>query len=108
MLGTETVVVEGDYVRDEDGQVVVGTGIGPVANCAVFPLSTVELVERGRESTDDAVRVFLPITSGLNQGTVLVVRGKTYQIDGNPEPYIDPDGDLDMTGYDVEASHRAG
>lgn len=107
MLGTETVTVSGDMVRDEDGRVIPGAGIGPVEGCQVQPLSTAELVERGRSSTDDAVRVLLPITEGIDRGTVLIIRGKRYQVDGNPQPYIDPE-DPDLSGYDVEASRRVG
>ena len=107
MLGTETVTVSGDMVRDEDGRVTPGAGIGPVEGCQVQPLSTAELVERGRSSTDDAVRVLLPITEGIDRGTVLIIRGKRYQVDGNPQPHIDPE-DPDLSGYDIEASRRVG
>ena len=107
MLGTETVVVAGDYVRDEDGKVTLGTGIGLVDGCAVFPLTTTELIERGRTSTDDGVRVLLPITSGIDRGSVLVVRGERYQVDGTPVAYIDPE-DPELSGYDISAYRRAG
>ena len=107
MLGTETVIVAGDYVRDEDGKVTAGAGIGPVAGCAVFPMTTAELIERGRSSTNDGVRVLLPITTGIDRGSVLVVRGERYQVDGNPIAYIDPD-DADLSGYDIVAYRRAG
>jgi hypothetical protein len=107
MLGTETVIVAGDFVRDADGKVTPGTGIGAVAGCQVQPLTSSELVERGRSATDDAVRVLMPITTGVDRGSVLIVRGKRYQVDGNPIAYIDPD-DPDLSGYDIEASRRAG
>ncbi|OBC12180.1 hypothetical protein A5788_22345 [Gordonia sp. 852002-50816_SCH5313054-c] len=107
MLGTETVIVTGDFVRDEDGNVTSGTGIGPVKRCQVQPLTSQELVERGRSATDDAVRVLLPITEGISRDSVLIVRGERYQVDGNPQPYIDPD-DPEMSGYDIEATRRAG
>ncbi|UAJ16186.1 head-to-tail stopper [Gordonia phage Malibo] len=107
MLGTETVTVTGDFVRDDDGKVTAGTGVGPVEGCQVQPLTSQELVERGRSATDDAVRVLLPITEGIDRGSVLVVRGKRYQVDGNPIAYIDPE-DPELSGYDVEASRRVG
>ena len=107
MLGTETVVVEGDFVRGTDGKVTKTAGLGPVDNCQVQPATTKELVDRGREGTEDAVRVFLPITSGLNRNKVLVVRGARYSIDGNPQPYIDPE-DPELSGYDVFAITAAG
>lgn len=107
MLGTETVIVTGDFVRDEDGHVTAGTGIGPVDGCQVQPLTTAELVERGRSSTTDAIRVLLPITTGLDRGSVIVARGRRYQVDGNPIPYLDPE-DPELSGYDITATRRAG
>lgn len=109
MLGTETVIVGRERDRDEDGKPATGptTGIGPVAGCVVSQLRSSELVEAGRNPTDDVVRVFLPITEGIDADTVLTVRDKPYQVDGNPEPYIDPE-DPELSGYDLEATHRAG
>ena len=107
MLGTETVIVAGDFVRDEDGKVTQSAGIGPITGCQVQPLTSQELVERGRSATDDAVRVLLPITDGITRDSLLVARGVTYQIDGNPQPYVDPD-DPELSGYDIEATRREG
>jgi hypothetical protein len=107
MLGTETVHVGGDLVRDGDGNMTPTTGIGDVKGCQVQPLSATELVERGRAGTEDAVQVLLPITEGITSKSLLAIRGKKYQVDGNPQPYIDPE-DPDLSGYDITATRRAG
>lgn len=107
MLGTETVIVGGDFVRDEDGRVTQAVGIGAVDNCQVQPMSAKELVDRGRDGDEDAVSVFLPITAGLDRTSTLTVRGVTYSIDGNPQPYVNPE-DPDLSGYSVTATRRAG
>ena len=107
MLGTETVHVGGDLVRDSNGNTSATTGIGNVEGCQVQPLSSAELVERGRTGTEDAVQVFLPITEGIDKKSLLTIRGKKYQIDGNPLPYID-DEDPELSGYDITATRRLG
>lgn len=108
MLGTETVHVGADLVRDSDGNMVPGpAGVGDVEGCQVQPLSAAELVERGRQGTEDAVSVFLPITEGIVSTSLLSVRGKKYQIDGSPQPYIDPE-DPELSGYSVTATRRVG
>lgn len=107
MLGTETVYVGGDLVRDSNNNTVATAGIGDVEGCQVQPLSSAELVERGRTGTEDAVQVFLPVTDGINSTSLLTIRGKKYQIDGNPQPYIDPE-DPELSGYDITATRRLG
>ena len=109
MIGTETIeIVAEPGGRDEDGKVLAGSAQKvTVEGCHVSPRTASELVAAGRESTEDVVRVLLPITAGLTRWSVLVVRGKRYQLDGEPTPFISDD-DPDLSGYDVEATYRAG
>ncbi|HEY9314632.1 hypothetical protein [Williamsia sp.] len=110
MLGTETVQVAGDLVRDGNGNTSKVPDLGRIPNCRVEQLSSAELAERGRAGTDDAIRVFLPITSGISSRTVLklVDRGnEKYKVDGNPLPEIDPE-DPELSGYDITATRKVG
>lgn len=111
MLGTETVTVAGDLVRDDDNNMVPAPGLGKVDGCCVFPLSTSELIERGRSGTADVIRVTLPITEGIDSTSILVLSDRAgdlrYQVDGNPAPYINPD-DPELSGYDITATRRVG
>lgn len=107
MIGTETVIVTGDYVRDEDGHVTTTAGSVTVAGCQVQPMTSTELVERGRSSTADVVRVLMPITAGIDRNRVIVARGNRYQVDGNPIAYVDPE-DPELSGYDITATRRVG
>ena len=107
MLGTETVYVGEDFVRDDDGKVTRNPAQVAVENCQVQPVSSAELRERGRSGTDDVIDVFLPITTGITSDTVLIVRGEPYAIDGNPLPRLD-DEDPELSGYAVQAERRQG
>lgn len=107
MLGVEEVGVVGALVRDGDGKVAASPNGTPVSGCLVTPLSSTEIVDRGREATDDLVRVQLPITTGITRDSILVVRGHRYQIEGDPTPFIAED-DPDLSGYDVIGYRRRG
>ncbi|MDL9938686.1 hypothetical protein QSJ18_18220 [Gordonia sp. ABSL1-1] len=107
MLGTETVTIGGDFTRDDDGRLVASVGLGAVDGCQVQPMSADELVARGRQGTEDAIRVFIPVTTGIDNNSTLIVRGNPYRVDGNPQAYIDPD-DPELSGYDITATRAAG
>lgn len=109
MLGTETVGVLTEAGRDEDGRVLASMPADPtlVDGCHVSPRTSAELIEAGRSPAEDVVRVLLPITAGLTRWSVLVVRGRQYQLDGDPTPHINDD-DPELSGYDVEATYRVG
>lgn len=94
----ETVAVRRRGGTDSDGSPLPPTTpVPPVAGCEIEPLSGAELLEVTRSGATDAVRVLLPIVTGLDGECELQVRGDWFRIVGGAEPFIDDDPEL--SGY---------
>lgn len=113
MLGTETVILLTESRLDADNNPVTSPEV-TVPNCLVEDATVREDAGRPDERRGQGspsigmIRVLLPITSGVHAGCALKVRGRRYQVIGDPQPYIDPDGDPDLSGYDLLAEAGRG
>lgn len=107
MLGSETVVLTGEVRRDSDNNPTPGSGSLTVDGCLVETMSVSETAESDRDSRVTVIRVFLPITDGVDGRTAVTVRGRTYRVDADPEPYIDDD-DPELSGYVLTARRAKG
>ncbi|QLF84819.1 head-to-tail stopper [Gordonia phage BBQValindra] len=111
MLGTETVVLAGEVEYDADNNPVPDTGV-PLAvdGCHVEPLDGTDTTASDRSGTSTRLRVFIPLTSGVTGDTVITSiagRGGPFEIEGDPQPFID-DEDPELSGYVVVAYSAKG
>lgn len=107
MLGSETVVLRGDVARDADNNAIPGSGTLTVEGCLVEPLTVDEAVESSRDARETVIRVYLPITSGVDGKTTAVVRGLHYRIDADAPAFL-ADDDPELSGYVVTARRTVG
>lgn len=77
-----------------------------VEGCIVEPLLGAELIEVTRNGATSAVRVLLPITTGLDHLCELQIRNLWYRIVGDPVAFVDDDPEL--SGYQVTATRGGG
>jgi hypothetical protein len=107
MFGNETVIVSPGTTYDSNDDPVAGVGSpDEIEGCVVEPLGSEELTVRGRTGTYSKIRIFLPVTEGVAATDVVSARGKSYEILGEPDEWIDEDPDL--TGLVVTAVRMRG
>lgn len=100
MFGAETIAVRRRGGTDPDGRPLpYTTPMSPVGGCDVEPLTGAELIEVMRTGATSAVRVLLPITTGLDGECELQIRGAWFRIVGGAESFVDDDPEL--SGYDL-------
>lgn len=102
MPETETIAVRRRAGTDADGHPLPHTTpMPPVDGCTVElvigPRGGTELVEVTRSGETSAVRVLLPIVTGLDGECELQIRGDWFRIEGGVVSYIDDDPEL--SGY---------
>ncbi|AZF93586.1 hypothetical protein SEA_EYES_9 [Gordonia phage Eyes] len=111
MLGTETVVLAGEIEYDADNNPVPDTGMPKtVEGCTVEPLDGADTTASDRSGTSTRLRVFIPLTSGVSGDTVITSiggRGGPFEIEGDPQPFIDVE-DPELSGYVVIAYSAKG
>lgn len=113
MLGTETVYLSTGQALDSDNNPTSGADPIAVHGCLVENATV-----RGDEGLPDelrgqatgsvaSIRIYMPITSGVSSTTALKVRGKLFQVVGDPEAFIN-DEDPELCGYVVLAKAGRG
>lgn len=108
MLGSETVTVTGQLIRNSDGSVSQPAASIVVRDCVVAPLTTEERKAAGVDADTLTMRVLLPTTQKLPIDCVVTIGGRgDFTIQGEPEPFIDPD-DPELSGYDLTVYREQG
>lgn len=92
-LGEMTVVIKGQQEVDWAGDPIPGTAEDTnVPGCHVYPKGADEASFRASTTTDDLVCLAPIFETDVKSTSVIVWRGKEYQVDGNPMPWLDLDG----------------
>lgn len=94
-LGSETVTVKPDLQYDPVGNPIQGTDDSyEIKGCAVYPIGTSEADYRSSTVTENLILLAPVEESTLDSGLAVVRRGRTYSIDGEPQPHVFLDGTL--------------
>ncbi|AMS03648.1 head-to-tail stopper [Gordonia phage Ayotoya] len=106
MLGRETVRLRLPAGTTPDGDPLPIAVPVEVESCLVEVLGGADLVELGRDGATGGVRVYMPITSGVTAQHDVEVRGRWYEIVGDPEPNLNDDPEL--SGYVLTCTRGEG
>ena len=108
MIGTETVQVKTGVRFDRHNNPLPATGTPtPIRECVVEPLGSEEMVVRDRRGTYSKIRVFMPVTTGVDKSSVVTARGLDYEVVGDPDLWID-DEDPELSGLVLIAVRGVG
>lgn len=97
MSAGETVTVRPGVEYDDDNDPIPGSGAPfDIEGCVVEPLGGTEAIESDRRGTVDRLRIYAPgpVPHEIPNTAEVVVRGRAWQIDGNPDDWLDDDPDL--------------
>lgn len=78
------------YSHEETGRSWTDPTPTPYPKCAVYQNTTEEPTEDGRNSVRTATTVLLPANADITARDRVVVRGQTFEIDGDPFPWHSP------------------
>lgn len=110
MIGeTVTVLARTQTGVDRYGKPVYGWP-GPgveVAGCAVAPRSSEEPTEVGRQAVITGLQVYLPPGTEIAPSDRLVVRGETFEVEGDAGEWRNPYSDV-WRGVEVACSRVEG
>lgn len=82
------------------------TQVAQLYGCAVYPATSVDLGATNRDGTTTSLTVLVPPDSDVLPTDRLVIRGRTYAIDGEPHDWHSPltgwEPGMQVTVYRVE------
>lgn len=92
-IGGESVTVTPEPERDANGDPVGGSGTAfDIVGCALWPKGTSEENFRAATTTEDLVMLAPVYETDLSSTMTVTYRGRDYQADGKPAPWIHLDG----------------